>query len=45
MLKQTPSFVLVKEKSSTYLRGYACGLSFPAALLDRLFEHPLGYNS
>ena len=41
MLKQSPSGVLGKSKSSTYLRGYASGLELPAALLDRLFEHPL----
>jgi hypothetical protein len=44
MLKQAPSFVLGKSKSSTYPRGYACGLELPAALLDHLFEHPLEFN-
>jgi hypothetical protein len=40
MLKKLPSFVLGEKKSSTYPRGYACGFFSPAALLDKLFEHP-----
>jgi len=40
MLKKVPSDVLGSKKSSTYPRGYACGFSSPAALLDDLFEHP-----
>jgi hypothetical protein len=40
MLKKSASFVLGSSKSSTYLRGYASGFNSPAALLDRLFDHP-----
>jgi len=40
MLKKPPNFVLGSSKSSTYPRGYASGFDSPAALLDRLFEHP-----
>jgi len=40
MLKNVSSFVLASKKSSTYLRGYACGFLSAAALLDNVFEHP-----
>jgi hypothetical protein len=40
MLKQPSNGVLVSAESSTYPRGYASGFASPAALLDRLFEHP-----
>jgi len=39
MLKIAASGVLASEKSSTYPRGYACGFSSAAALLDGYFEH------
>jgi hypothetical protein len=42
MLKKSASGVLDSSKSSTYPRGYAAGFDSPAALLDRLFEHPAG---
>jgi hypothetical protein len=42
MLKKLASFVLGSSKSSTYPRGYASGFDSPAALLDELFEHPVG---
>jgi len=42
MLKKSASFVLGSSKSSTYPRGYASGFDSPAALLDKLFEHPAG---
>jgi len=42
MLKKSASFVLGSSKSSTYPRGYASGFDSPAALLDNLFEHPVG---
>ena len=42
MLKKSTSFVLGSSKSSTYSRGYASGFDSPAALLDNLFEHPVG---
>jgi len=35
-----PNRVLVLPTTSTYPRGYACGVSAPAALLDDHFEHP-----
>ena len=42
MLKKSASFVLDSSKSSTYPRGYASGFDSPAALLNGLFEHPVG---
>jgi hypothetical protein len=40
MLKKSASSVLGSSKFSTYHRGYASGFDSPAALLDKLFEHP-----
>jgi hypothetical protein len=40
MLKKSASVVLGSSKSSTYPGGYASGFDSPAALLDKLFEHP-----
>jgi hypothetical protein len=40
MLKKALNCVLGSKKSSMYPRGYACGFFSPAALLNRLFEHP-----
>jgi hypothetical protein len=42
MLKKSASVVLASFRSSTYPRGYASGPSLAAALLDELFEHPVG---
>src|SRR4026209_742719 len=42
LLKKSSSFVLDSSKSSTYPCGYASGFDSPAALLDGLFEHPVG---
>jgi hypothetical protein len=42
MLKKSASSVLASFRPSTYPRGYACGPSLAAALLDGLFEHPAG---
>jgi hypothetical protein len=44
MLKNSASFVLSSSKSSTYPRGYASGFDSPAALLDEIFEHPVGFS-
>jgi len=41
MLKKASNCVLSSKESSTYPRGYACGSSSPAALLESLFEHPV----
>jgi len=40
MLKKPASFVLGLSKSSTYPGEYASGFDWPAASLNRLFEHP-----
>jgi hypothetical protein len=40
MLKKSASSVLASFRPSTYPRGYACGPSLAAALLNGLFEHP-----
>jgi hypothetical protein len=40
MVKKPVSIVLTSKASSTYTRGYACGASSAAALLNGLFEHP-----
>jgi len=45
MLKKSASSVLDSSKFSTYPRGYASGFDSPAALLDKLFEHPAGLFS
>jgi hypothetical protein len=42
MLKKSASFVLVSLKPSTYGKKYVFGLSLTAALLDKLFDHPVG---
>jgi hypothetical protein len=39
MLKKLVSFVLALNKSSTYPRGYACGLFGCCGLAVELFEH------
>jgi hypothetical protein len=44
MLKMSASFVLGSSKSSTLPRGYASGFDLPAALLDKHFEHPVGFS-
>jgi hypothetical protein len=41
-LKKSAIGVLASLRSSTYPRGYASGSSLAAALLDGLFEHPVG---
>jgi hypothetical protein len=42
MLKKSASFVLASLKPSTYSKAYAFRLSLTAALLDELFDHPVG---
>jgi hypothetical protein len=37
MLKKTLNFVLGKKKSSTYPRGYACGLFLSCGLVESPF--------
>jgi hypothetical protein len=39
MLKKLVSVVLTLNRSSTYLRGYACGLLIGCGLAVELFEH------
>jgi hypothetical protein len=41
MLKKLASFVLALNRSSTYPRGYACGLFGGCGLAVELFEHSL----
>jgi hypothetical protein len=42
MLKKSASFVLGSSKSLTYPRGHASGFDSPVALLNNLFDHPVG---
>jgi hypothetical protein len=45
MLKKSASCVLASFKPSTYGKEYAFRLSLAAALLDELFDHPVGSQS
>jgi hypothetical protein len=42
MPKKSASVVLATLRSSTYQKEYAFASSLAAALLDSLFEHPVG---
>jgi hypothetical protein len=41
MLKKASNFVLGSATSSTYPRGYACGVAFACGLAGNLFEHAI----
>jgi len=42
MLKKSASFVLGSSNPQRTPEGYASGFDSPAALLNKLFEHPAG---
>jgi hypothetical protein len=43
MLKKSSSFVLASLSGSTYSKEYAPASSLTGALLEGIFEHPVGY--